>query len=128
MKWWDVRLNFFSVITLLPLPQRNEYSLMPGREGNEISAPSLSLSVSLSISAFQKLMVWFIEPRRAVLLLSLKTFYLGLSSTYCIVWAKCKEFPPTVYHFNRPKTDLQLKKTYSDSCQCYFTQLKLRFF
>ena len=90
------------------LPQRNEYSLMPGREGNEISA--LPLSVSLSISAFQKLMVWFIEPRRAVLLLSLKTFYLGLKSTYCIVWAesftKFKEFPPTMYHFKRPLCDL----------------------
>lgn len=70
----------------------------------------LSLSGSLPISAFQMLMVWFIEPRRAVLLLSLKTFYLGLKSTYSIVWAEsfktCKEFPPTMYHFKRPLYDL----------------------
>lgn len=42
-------IEFFFVITLLPLPQRNEYSLMPGREGNEISALSLSLSFSLHL-------------------------------------------------------------------------------
>lgn len=67
---------------------------MPGTEGNTISV--LLFSVSLSIFAFQKLMVWFIEPRRAALLLSLETFY--LRSTYCVMWAesiKCKEFPPT---------------------------------
>lgn len=63
-----------------------EYSLMPGREGNDISA--LCFSVSVSISAFQKLLVWFIEPRKAALLLSPKTFYLCLRSTYCVVWAE----------------------------------------
>ena len=39
----------------------------------------LSLFLSLSIAAFQKLMVWFIEARRAVLLLSLKKHFISVS-------------------------------------------------
>lgn len=42
----------------------------------------------LSIAAVEKLMGWFIKPRRAALLLSPKTFYLGFRSTYCDVWAE----------------------------------------
>lgn len=46
------------------LPQRDEHSLMPRRQGNEISALPLSLPLpfSFSISASQKPAVWLIEP------------------------------------------------------------------
>ena len=66
MKWWSAQLIFFSLSPSCRLPQRNDYSLGPGREDNEISA--LPFSVSPSISAFQELMVGFIEPSRAALL------------------------------------------------------------
>lgn len=98
----------FSLSPSCRLPQRNDYSLVPGRGGNEISA--FPFSVSSSIFASQELMVWFIEPSRAALLLSLKTFCLGVKSTYCVVWAESltmfKAFPPTMYHFKTPLYDL----------------------
>lgn len=110
MKWWKAKLNFFLSLSpfCLLLQKRNDYTFVPGREGNEISA--FPLSVSPPISAFQELMVWFIEPSRAALLLSLKTFYLSVRSTYSVVWdesfAIFKAFPPTMYHFKRPMLDL----------------------
>lgn len=67
-------LSFFFRV-LFFLPQRDEHSLMPRRQGNEISALPLSLPlpVSFSISASQKPAVWLIEPSwGAVLLLSPK--------------------------------------------------------
>lgn len=87
---------------------RNDYSHVPGEQGNEISA--FTFSVSPSISVFQELMVWFIEASRAALFLSLKTFYLSVRRTNCVVWAESitifKAFPPTMYHFKRPLYDL----------------------
>lgn len=102
------KIEFFS--PFLPIAtEKNDYSFVPGREGNEISAFPLSVSPP-PISAFQELMVWFIEPSRAALLLSLKTFYLSVRSTYSVVWdesfAVFKAFPPTMYHFKRPMGDL----------------------
>lgn len=107
MKWWDLRLN---APPPLPPPscqslQRDEYSLMPRRQGNEITAlpPALSLFPSLPLRGrrcgsakqgdiffiiiviAQNILVWVSEA---------PTLLCGPRASL-----KFKEFPPTVHLF-----------------------------
>lgn len=108
MKWWDVRLN-------APPPsspscqsrQRDDYSLMPRRQGNEISRSS-SRSFSFSISASRRPLLWFVEAGKDFFF-----FFFIVITQNVLVWVweaptllcgprallKFKEFPPTVHHF-----------------------------
>lgn len=85
--------------------QRDEYSLMPRRQGNEISRSSCR-SFSFSISASRaRPSVWFIEAGRP--------FFIVVIARNILVWVseaptllcgprvslKFKEFPPTVHLF-----------------------------
>lgn len=84
--------------------QRDEYSLMPRRQGNEISRSS-SRSFSFSISASRRPSGWFIEAGRQ--------FFIVVIARNILVWVseaptllcgpraslKFKEFPPTVHLF-----------------------------
>lgn len=95
MKWWDVRLNFFLSSPFIGC--YTEMNIFSCQEEKVIRFVLL-LSMFLFYRCLSEA-----NGLVHVLLLSMKTFCLGLRSTYCIVWAesltKFKEFPPTVYHF-----------------------------
>lgn len=104
MKWWDVRLNAPPSSPSCQSWQRDDYSLMPRRQGNEISCSS-SRSFSFSISTSLRPSLWFVEAGR--------DFFFIVIARNILVWVseaptplcgpraslKFKEFPPTVHHF-----------------------------
>lgn len=87
--------------------QRDDYSLMPRRQGNEISRSS-SRSFSFSISASRRPLLWFVEAGKDFFF-----FFFIVITQNVLVWVweaptllcgprallKFKEFPPTVHHF-----------------------------
>lgn len=104
MKWWDVRLNAPPhpppSSPSCQLRQRDDYSLMPRRQGNEISRSS-SCSFSFSISAFRRVFWGFFFSVFIVIARNILVWVSEAPTLLCGPRAslKFKEFPPTVHHF-----------------------------
>lgn len=101
MKWWDVRLNAPpSSSPSCQSLQRDEYSLMPRRLGNEISRSSsrsfFFFFPFLPLRGQRDIFFYFIVIARNILVWvsEAPTLLCGPRASL-----KFKEFPPTVHHF-----------------------------